>query len=360
MEYNFESNAARLTIDLSALRQNYVKLRSLAHNAECGAVLKANAYGLGIEPVAETLSGYVDSFFVALPKEGVQLKKITPKARIFVLNGFLLGQGDYLAEEGLIPVINTLSQAKEWLEICRLRKKAFPAALQFDTGMSRFGLSEQDIKQEKWLKELPLIVVMSHLACADIAEHPANEAQKKLFDELSSYFPKIPRSLSASSGIFLGQDYHYDLVRPGAALYGIAPQKGFQPFSQVVTLEAPICQIRQISKGASVGYGLTWQAQKETKLATIGIGYADGLFRYLSSKGSFWLHNKALPIIGRVSMDSVTVDIGQLETVKLEEGDYVAILGPNQNLDQLAASADTIGYEILTSLGHRFDRIYRN
>lgn len=359
MSYYLPPGNGCLKIDLTALQENYDKLTHFSENAECAPVLKANAYGLGLETIARTLSEKgASNFFVALPEEGEQLRKILPFSRIFILHGFTHGSAEWFVKRNLIPVINTLAQAFEWLQYCRLAKKGHPAALQLDTGMSRFGLAEKDLSHG-WLKELPLCLVMSHLACADEPEHPANREQLAKFTNMTERFPGVPRSLSASSGLFLGDEFLFDMVRPGAALYGIAPRKGgLNPLSQVVSLTVPVWQIREVEAGAFVGYGYSGHVLHKTRLATVGIGYADGFLRALGGRGVLWFKGKALPIVGRVSMDSVSVDITALGENALKEGDYLTVLGPEQSVDDLAEKAGTIGYEILTALGSRYSRYY--
>ncbi|MDF7674806.1 alanine racemase [Acetobacteraceae bacterium ESL0709] len=361
MSYDYLLGKGRLTVNLNGVKENYERLSRLSVTSECAPVLKADAYGLGLEPVARTLSeAGASTFFVALPEEGIQLRKILPSARIFILHGFMSGEAEGMARKNLVPVINSVAQAYEWLTFCKITSKYCPAALQIDTGMSRFGLSEDDLKHD-WLRELPLCLVMSHLACADTPEHPANKEQLACFERLTGYFPSVPRSLSASSGIFLGKEFHFDLVRPGAALYGIAPQKDMvNPLAQVVSLEVPVWQVRDVRQGDSVGYGYCWQAPHDMRIATVGIGYADGFFRSLSGRGTLWFKGTELPVLGRVSMDSVSVDVSNPDSGTLKPGDYVTVLGSAQSVDDLAQKAGTIGYEVLTALGRRYSRYYQN
>ncbi|MXV44466.1 alanine racemase [Saccharibacter sp. 17.LH.SD] len=349
---------ARLTIDLANLCYNYKRLQEEAVGAECAAVLKADAYGVGLGPVASALAPYVKTFFVAHPEEGQRLRAFIPKSRIFVLHGFLPGGTAFMAEHGLIPVINSREQALEWRNFCQESGRNDPVALQFDSGMSRFGLSLKDL--EFGVTEgLQPVLVMSHLACADTPDDPANARQRDFFIKMADFFPGVPRSLAASSGIFLGSDYHFDLVRPGAALYGLAPNdQGQNPLRPVVQLEARIVQIRHVEQAAGVGYGMTWRAPAGTRLATVGIGYADGLFRSVSGHMALWYKDIELPVVGRISMDSVSVDIGNISDDALKPGDFLSVIGPHQSVDSVARMAGTIGYEILTSLGHRFERHY--
>ncbi|MCT6855810.1 MAG: alanine racemase [Bombella apis] len=355
-----EHKSARLKVDLSAIRKNYARLSRYAVGADCAAVVKADAYGLGMDKIATALAGQVKSFFVAQPEEGCLLRKILPNKRIFVLHGFLPDGPGLMADYNLIPVLNSLEQVRGWRAFCSRKGRDYPAALQFDTGMSRFGLAEEDIQNEA-LKGFKPILVMSHLACADHLDHPANEEQRKRFIKMSAAFPHVPRSLAASSGIFLGTDYHFDLVRPGVALYGLPPNEMDTSLHPVLELEAQILQLRKISKGAGVGYGLSYHATHSMRLATVGIGYADGVFRAFSEGGGhLWYKGIRLPIIGRVSMDSLTVDVTAVPEEQLAEGSWLSVIGPEQDIATVAAQSGTIGYEILTSLGHRFARFYHD
>ncbi|EHH69462.1 alanine racemase [Gluconobacter morbifer] len=350
---------AWLTVDLDAISANYGLLSRMCASAECAAVIKADAYGLGAERIAPLLEGQgARTFFVAHLDEGIHLRTILPERRIFVLHGFMPGCAATMADHGLLPVLNDLSQVEEWKALCALKGQALPAALQVDSGMSRFGLSEADLENRAQFEGLSLHLIMSHLACADTPDHPANARQRQRFLEMAAFFPRIPRSLSASSGIFLGPEYHFELTRPGAALYGIAPQPGNRSLSPVLGLDARIVQIRTVRAGERVGYGLTWEAQEPTRIATLGLGYADGFFRAQAGEASVWHGSKRLPVIGRVSMDSICIDLNAASE-SLEPGDVLSVVGPCQDVDALAASGKTIGYEVLTSLGSRFHRFYK-
>ena len=203
------------------------------------------------------------------------------------------------------------------------------------------------------------VMVMSHLACADMPDSTFSTTQRERFLQMASRFPGVPRSLSASSGIFLGPDYHFELVRPGAALYGIAPDGGPNPLSAVISLDARVVQVRSIKAGDRVGYGLTWTAKEPTRLATLGIGYADGFFRAQAGQAAVWYQDVRLPLVGRVSMDSISIDISALPDSTLKPGDILSVVGPKQDVDALARTGGTIGYAILTSLGSRFHRVYK-
>ena len=349
---------AWLTVSLKAIANNYGLVARLGAGAECAAVVKADAYGLGAAQVAQALAERgAGTFFVAHLDEGIALRAVLPQARIFVLHGFMPGCEGSMAAHGLIPVLNSLDQVRSWKRFCEQAGQAFPAALQFDSGMSRFGLSIEDLAEPALFNGLNLQLVMSHLACADMPDSPANEMQRQRFVTMAAAFPGVPRSLAASSGIFLGPDYHFELIRPGAALYGIAPSEGRRVLAPVVSLDARIAQIRTIQAGDRVGYGLSWTAPKATRIATLGLGYADGFFRAQAGQASVWYGRTRLPVIGRVSMDSISVDMTEAPA-DLKAGDVLSVLGPQQDVDALARSAGTIGYEVLTALGSRFHRVY--
>lgn len=356
---------ARLTVDLDAIASNYRYLQTLASGASCAAVVKADAYGLGIERVAPVLenAGATD-FFVAHVDEGIRLRSVvSEKARITVLHGPRPGASGDCVRYGLRPVLNSLEQIALWRDEGS-RTGALPeAALQVDSGMSRFGLSDADLETlqaDKGLVDgLKVGLVMSHLACADTPDHPANQAQKDRLLQMSARLPSAPLSLSASSGIFLGTDYHLDVVRPGAALYGIAPNRtGPNPLSPVVRLQAHVLQIREILPGEGVGYGLTYRPDRVRRIATVAVGYADGFSRHGAGQGCAWFEDIRLPILGRVSMDSLIVDISDVPEGKLGPDMMVDLIGPRRSVDEVAEAAGTIGYEVLTSLGHRFHREY--
>lgn len=357
MTQNCQQATARLKINLAAIKQNYAVVAAQAAQAECAAVVKADAYGLGMAEVVGCLKDTVETFFVAQPEEGCTLRALLPKKRIFVLHGFALGRPEILAQNRLIPVLNSLEQIRQWRSFCAQDGCEHPAALQFDTGMSRFGISEDDLTDDS-LEEFRPVLLVSHLACADQVDHPANEMQRERFVRMCRAFPGVPRSLSATSGVFLGQEYHFELVRPGVALHGVLPNGGISPFKPVVTLEAQILQILSIKSGDFVGYGFAYRAQSPMRVATVGIGYADGIFRSFSGSGALWAGDKRLPVLGRVSMDSLAVDVTQLTAEECKEGDWLSIIGPQQDVTTIAEMTGTIGYEILTSLGRRFARYY--
>jgi alanine racemase len=367
--FNPTTAAARagaiLTIHLAAIAENYRLLQEQAQPVVCAAVVKADAYGLGAEEVAPVLAqAGCRQFFVAHLDEGVDLRRVLgPGATIAVLHGPLAGtEADFVAHN-LVPVLNSLDQVRCWATAAMVAGTRLPAILQVDTGMTRFGLSEADVRtlidDRQRLGALDVRLLMSHLACADEPGHPANGMQLSLLMQIGRTLGCHRMSLAASSGIFLGSDYHFDLVRPGAALYGIAPQAGrSNPMHPVVRLQGKVMQIRDVPAGTPVGYGHTAITKLASRLATVAVGYADGFLRSLSGRGGGWFNGNHLPTIGRVSMDSVILDATALPEGSLLPGDMVDLIGPDQDLDALARDAGTIGYELLTSLGSRYHRQY--
>jgi alanine racemase len=356
---------AVLTIDLAALRDNYRLLQSRLEGTQCAAVVKADAYGLGAARVATSLARIgCRHFFVAHLQEGIALRAVLPaEAEIFVLNGLMPGAEAACLEAGLTPVLNSLAQVDGWAGLSRRRGRALPAILQIDSGMARLGLAPAEVDQlahdPARLDGIAVWAVMSHLACADEPDHPANRAQLAMFEAQRRRLPPAPASFANSSGIFLGPDYHFDLARPGAALYGVAPVPGApNPMRAVVRLDARVIQTRTIAAGDAVGYGHAFRAAAPTRIATLGVGYADGWLRSAGQGGQAYVGERALPIAGRISMDSLTLDISSLPADMLKPGDFVELIGPHQSIDAVAAAAGTIGYEILTSLGGRYVRHY--
>jgi alanine racemase len=356
---------AVLTIDLAAIGANYRLLCDRLAGAECAAVVKADAYGLGAARVAQSLARLgCRHFFVAHLQEGLVLRPVVPaEAEIFVLNGLMPGAEAACLDARLVPVLNSLAQVDAWTALGRRRGRALPAILQVDSGMARLGLAPAEVevlaRDPARLGGIALRAVMSHLACADEPDHPANRAQLQAFEALRRRLPPAPASFANSSGIFLGPDYHFDLARPGAALYGVAPVPGRpNPLHAVVRLDARVIQTRAIGAGDAVGYGHAFRAAAPTRIATLGVGYADGWLRSMGSRGRAYVGDRALPIAGRVSMDSLTLDISALPADMLAPGDFVELIGPHQTVDDVAAAAGTIGYEILTSLGGRYVRRY--
>ncbi|QEO17312.1 alanine racemase [Acetobacter vaccinii] len=356
---------AVLRVDLAALVRNYGHVAGLAQGAACAAVVKADAYGLGAAQVAPVLEqAGAREFFVAHVDEGLALRPyVSPQARITVLHGPRPDAVEACLANGLRPVLNSLEQIGWVQAVARQRGTVVDAVLQLDTGMSRFGLSEADIhtlaNDPSAFDGLSLSLIMSHLACADNPQDPANAMQAARLRAYAALLPPAPLSLAASSGVFLGPDYHFNLVRPGAALYGVAPQTGqANPLEAVVRLQAHVLQTRQLRAGDRVGYGLTWQAPGPCRVATIGVGYADGFARQGAALGCAWFKGRRLPVVGRISMDSMTVDITDLPAGELEADGMVDLLDATHGVDAVAQAEGTIGYEVLTSLGRRYHRVY--
>jgi alanine racemase len=361
------SPTAELTIDLGALVANYRLLQRHAKPARVGAGVKANSYGLGAEEAAPALfKAGCRQFFVAILSEAILLRPLLPEAEIYVLSGPIGGDEAEFAQHRLVPVLNSLPQIELWSRWCA-DKGALPAALHIDTGMSRLGLAPEEldrlIADPTPLKAFPVALAMSHLSVSEEPLHPENAAQLKRFrsalDRLLPLLPERPVvSFANSSGIFLGRDYAFDLVRPGAALYGLNPTPAApNPMRQVVGLKARILQVRHIDAHQTVGYG-AHRSTRATSLATLGLGYADGVFRALSHVGAAFVGGIRAPFVGRVSMDLITIDVGDVPAHLAQAGAWVEILGEHQSADELAAIAGTNGYEVLTALGPRYQRRY--
>ncbi|HET6159841.1 MAG TPA: alanine racemase [Dongiaceae bacterium] len=359
---------AELTVDLGALVANYRLLQRHSKPAKAAAGIKANAYGLGVEQAAPALfKAGCRHFFVAILSEALALRPIVPEAEIYVLSGPIGGDEAEFVQDRVTPVLNSLPQVELWARWCAANGGT-PAALHIDTGMSRLGLAPAEldrlIADPALLHAFPIPLVMSHLASSDEPVHPQNATQLALFkgalDRLLPLLPARPIiSFANSSGIFLGRDYAFDLVRPGAALYGLNPTPAVpNPMRQVVGLKARILQVRHIDAHQTVGYGAAHRSTRATSLATLGLGYADGVFRALSHVGAAFVGGIRAPFVGRVSMDLITIDVGHVPAHLVEPGAWVEILGEHQSADELAAAAGTIGYEVLTALGPRYQRRY--
>jgi alanine racemase len=363
-----ERAGAILTIDLDAIAANYRLLRDRAEGAVCAAVIKADAYGLGIGPVAAALVGAgCRDFFVALPAEGIALRDVlaaaAADARIYVLDGLASGEEATYARHGLTPVLNTADEIAAWRAFAATSGARRKAAVHIDTGMARLGLDRTAIEtlaaDRGAFEGLDMALVMSHLACAYDENNPLNGAQRALFDAGRALIPAAPASLANSSGIFLGAEFHYDLVRPGASLFGIAPLSGSpNPMAQVIRLQGKILQVRDVDRGQTVGYGATHRVTRQSRLATVGVGYADGYLRFLGNRGSAFIGEVPVPVVGRVSMDLITLDVTDVPLRAVHPGALVDLISDRHTVDQLAAEAGTIGYEILTGLGARFHRLY--
>ncbi|RXZ65377.1 alanine racemase [Pelagerythrobacter rhizovicinus] len=356
--------SSRLGIDLDAIRANYRTISRRVAPARCGAVVKANAYGLGATMVGPALyrEGCRTFFVAQLCEAGPLEQVIGGDVEIFILNGIDPGTEALCAERGFVPVLNSATQVEHWRTLARSHGRSLPAALQVDSGMSRLGLPSAAAialaNDPAFARDVDLRLLMTHLACADEPARPANVEQLARFRMLHAHFPGVPGSIANSGGTFLGGEFHGDVARPGVALFGVDPGPLAEGLRPVVRLDARVLQIRTIEAGTGVGYGLEHVATTRQRLATIAIGYADGWPRCLGGVGAAWRGGARLPVAGRVSMDSTTVDISALPEEALREGDFVELIGPSQSLDQVARDAGTIAYEILTQLGARHARIY--
>jgi len=355
-----------LTVDLSALGRNFDRLAATVAPARVAAVVKANAYGLGAERVAEILyRNGCRHFFVAQFDEAMELRPMLSRdAQVFVLNGLQPGNESVCTERGIVPVLNSIEQWRRWSAIASSLNRTLPAVLQFDTGMSRLGFppDERPALSEvvRTDGQVEILLIMSHLASADEPESDQNGEQLAEMRRIAVEFPGFDMSFANSGGLFLGDGYRGGLARPGIALYGGAPMAGVpSPMEPVVSLDVAVVQVRTVPAGTKVGYGGVHVTTREARLATIAAGYADGLPRSLSGRGAVYYEGVRLPVVGRVSMDSITVDVSALPEGRLRLGSVVEVLGPNQTLEDLARDAGTISYEILTRLGPRYQRCYR-
>jgi alanine racemase len=358
-----------LTIDLDAIVANWRKLEKHGVPAECGAAVKADAYGCGITPVVRALAkAGCKTFFVATFDEARAARAAAPEAAIYLLNGFPPNSGDALAAINVQPVIGDLNELAEWDMFCRRTGWKGGAAVHIDTGMNRLGLGLVDVQgliPRLGSGDHGFTLVMSHLACAEQLHNPMNARQYSSFREASSLFSGVPASLANSSGIYLGAAYQFDLMRPGAALYGVNPTpEADNPMAPVVDLKVRILQTRSVERGDSVGYGATWVARRPTRLAIIAAGYADGYFRAAGSSdgtrgAEVIIAGQRCPIAGRISMDLLAVDITDLPHNAARRGHLATLIGDGITVDELAHHYGTIAYEVLTSLGRRYMRVYK-
>lgn len=365
---------ARLTIDLSALAENWRAMARRSGAARAAAVLKADAYGTGLEPAARALwqAGARD-FFVATPGEGALLRPIVPNGRIFVLSGMWAGSERLFFEFDLVPVIVSEEQLVVFMAAVS-DGRDHPCALHVDTGMNRLGLRVEDAVALATDPARPAsfspVLLLSHLACADEPAHPLNLQQLDRFRTAVSAFEGIEASLANSAGIFLGEDYHFELTRPGISLYGGAAVNNVRnPMRPVVTAEARILQVREAKAGESVSYGAAAVLARDSRIAVAAIGYADGYLRSLSGAGvplrrtgiagaSGFIHGHAVPLVGRVTMDLTHFDVTGLPPGAVRAGDFIELFGHNMPIEDVARASGTIDYELLTSLGSRYQRRY--
>ena len=381
----YDKPSSRLVVDLDAVARNWLLLKKkLKTGADCAGVVKADGYGLGAGPIARTLfTQGCRHFFVAQWQEGLTVqtalgtvaksvpyspvnhsKIIVDAPTIYVLEGPRGVDAQCFAGSGFVPVLNSLEDILYWAEAAATLEKRLPAVIHIDTGMNRLGLTAVEVamladQHRDIFKALDIRYVMSHLACADEPTHEKNAEQLQMFQKLTAALGQPLRySFANSGGVFLGTDYHFDLARPGCAIYGINPtDQSVNPMQGVATFEGRILQIRKIDTAGTVGYGAGYRVTPPATCATVSIGYADGYLRSLTGSGSVFIKGEKCPVIGRVSMDSVIIDVAHL-TAAPTIGDAVEILGPHQLVDDLAAAAGTIGYEILTGLGLRTPRTY--
>jgi alanine racemase len=354
--------AARLTVRLGAVASNFREFQHLSRTT-VAAVVKADAYGMGMKAVANHLYGQgADTFFVARLEEGIALRPVAPQARIFVLDGAPDEAIPALVAHRLTPVLNSVAQISAWSAAAGGHRTRLDAAVHLDTGMSRLGLPHDELstlvaERVARLENINVVLWMSHLACADDPDNPMNAHQLDRFRAALAILPPGQASLSSSAGVMLGKDYAFDMVRPGVGLYGGNPQpNGANPFATVAVLTARILQLRKIEKGETAGYGATFKASRITELATVGIGYTDGLMRSLGNRGSGAIGGVRAPVAGRVSMDLITLDVTDVPGAAV--GAEVEFIGDTISLEEIATNAGTAAYEILTSLARRVPRHY--
>jgi len=358
-----------LTVDLGAIAANWKKLEGKGVPAECAGVVKADAYGCGLAPVTKTLSDAgCKTFFVATLDEARTVRATAPTAKIYVLDGLFSGTGYQFAALNCMPVIGDMGELAEWDAFRSTAGWLGTAAIHIDTGMNRLGLSigeAQGLAPRMKTVNPGFSLVMSHLACAETLGHPMNARQVAAFREIASLFSGVSASLSNSSGIFLGPHFLFDMIRPGAALYGVNPTpEADNPMQQVIDLKARIVQVRHVAKGETVGYGATWTARRDTRVAVAATGYADGYFRAASGvdgtrSAEAIVAGQRCPIAGRISMDLTAIDVTDV-TAPVRRGHMATLIGDGITVDELGHHFGTIGYEVLTSLGPRYARVYKD
>lgn len=357
----------QITIDVGAVVANWQTLRQKFTGRETAAVVKANAYGLGIDRIAPALEkAGCNTFFVATLNEGIELRALLPDVRILVFHGVQQGEEFAFRQHTLIPVLNSLQQIQRWKPVAKEHTHA-TSALHIDTGMARMGLQVEEFEallkaDDAILRDCRVGLLMSHFACAPSASHPMNIEQRNWFSHARNLAPEIPGSLCNSGGIYLAPEYHFDLARPGCALYGIAPQAGGEnPMKHVATWNAPIIMTRTLEREQTVGYGALETRPKGARIATVASGYADGYLRTASGHGAVgYLGNHKVPLVGRVTMDMLCFDISGVPESEAHEGAAITLLGDRDGIrvDEVASHAQTIGYEVLCALGNRLERKY--
>jgi alanine racemase len=359
-----------LTVDLSAIEANWKILRSASTPSECAAVVKADGYGLGLEPVATRLSkAGCTTFFVADLSEGKRLRKTAPDADIYILNGLAPGTGQVFADHNLRPVIGSSAEIAEWDAFTRVHNWTGGYALHIDTGMNRLGMSIEEaaaFAPRINAENHGLALLMSHFVAAQFPENPRNAEQILNFRNIRALYRGVPASIANSAGIFLDPDAHLDLVRPGVALYGVNPTPAKpNPMKPVIDVKVRVAQVRDVAFGETVGYDATWTARRPSRIAVVTMGYADGFFRSASGDdqrpgGTLYLGGRFCPIVGRISMDLTALDVTDLSDRAVKRGDYATVIGEHRDVDATAEMLGTIGYEVLTSLSRRYARIYKN
>lgn len=358
-----------LSINLRALQQNYLLVKRQVSPAETAASVKADAYGLGMDQVAPALQAAgCRTFFVALPEEGKRLRAILPEATIYVLDGLLAGEAGFYAAHRLRPVLSQPEEVEEWAQWCEGEGLRLPAGLHVETGINRLGLAAGQLKaivaQKSLLASFEPCLLLSHLAKADEPDDPFNELQLQRFAMSRGLLPAVPASLANSAGAFLPREFHLDLVRPGIGVYGGNPFLGrANPFKPVARLEGKVLQVKRVAAGETVGYGGSWRADRASLIAVVAAGYADGYFRTCSFPGSTGQAKVAFcgnyaPVVGRVSMDMITVDVTDVPGQAIVRGSMVELFGEVIGVDDLARWSGSIAYEILTRLGSRYPRLY--
>ena len=356
--------AASLHIDLDALAANWRTMAALAPGAGAAAVVKANAYGIGLEPAVRALGqAGCTTFFTATIDEALRLRQVDSQARIFVLNGLLPGTERIFTDHGLIPVLNDLADIGRWRAWAAARGTVLPAAVQLDTGMTRLGLRGPDTErlaaELTRLDGLQVVLWLTHPACADVPDHPLNRTQLDRFRARLSLLPTAPASFCNSPAVHLGAAAHFDLIRPGVALYGANPTPATTVrMQEVIHLKAKILQIHRVDTPRTVGYGATHPVAGPARIATIGVGYADGYLRSLSGRAQGRIGDHMVPLVGRVSMDLSTFDVSAVPEALAHPGTEISLIGGGVDIDRLAAAGGTIAYELLSSLGPRYARIH--
>ena len=352
---------ATLTINLAALVENWHMIARKVSPAECGATIKADGYGCGAREVAKALwDAGCKTFFVALPMEGKQVRDALPEAIIYVLDGLFAGQADFYISHNLRPCLIGPEDLSEWADVTDGKHKA---AIHIDTGINRLGFDRAQAEalagNAELIRRAGLCLLMSHLASGDDETNPSNANQRDRFASLRKLFRNLPASLANAPGTFLGPDFSHDLVRPGVALYGGNPLSGKpNPMQPVVSLTAPVLQVRDVAAGDGVGYGATWRADRQSRIAVIGVGYADGLMRAMSWPAKVCIAGQMAPIVGRVSMDMITIDVTDMDPEHVCRGTKAELLGANIGVDDWAHWSGTLSYEILTCLGRRYAKVY--